>query len=129
MQTMDNPSAAAHDTEGERRRRTPEEIVRQLQARIVKAQNAGRYNKVKTLQYLLTRSQSARQLAVERVTTNDGKKTPGGGRGDLTDPAEESKGGRNTPAKGVQTPTAQAYLYPQGKWQEMARPGYSHHGG
>ena len=74
---MDNTSAAAHDTEGERRRRTPEEIVRQLQARIVKAQEAGKYNKVKTLQYLLTRSQSARQLAVERVTTNEGKKTPG----------------------------------------------------
>ena len=74
---MDNPSAAAQDTHGERRRRTPEEIVRQLQARIVKAQEAGRYNKVKALQYLLTRSQSARQLAVERVTTNDGKKTPG----------------------------------------------------
>jgi RNA-directed DNA polymerase len=78
MQTMDKTSAAAHDENGERRRRTPEEIVRQLQARIVKAQEAGRYNKVKTLQYLLTRSQSARQLAVERVATNDGKKTPGG---------------------------------------------------
>lgn len=74
---MDKTSAAAHDTNAERRRRTPEEIVRQLQARIVKAQEAGRYNKVKVLQYLLTRSQSARQLAVERVTTNDGKKTPG----------------------------------------------------
>ncbi len=74
---MDHPSAAAHDTHGERRRRTPEEIVRQLQARIVKAQQEGRYNKVKVLQYLLTRSQSARQLAVERVTTNDGKNTPG----------------------------------------------------
>ena len=76
-QTMDQPSAAAHDTKGERRKRTPEEIVSQLQARIVKAQEAGRYNKVKALQYLLTRSQSARQLAVERVTENDGKKTPG----------------------------------------------------
>lgn len=77
MQTMDQPSAAAHETSGKRHQRTPEEIVRQLQVRIVKAQEEGRYNKVKTLQYLLTRSQSARILAVERVASNDGKKTPG----------------------------------------------------
>ena len=81
---LDNTSAAAHDATGEdpgservRRKRTPEEIVNSLQARIVKAQEEGRYNKVKTLQYLLTRSQSARILAVERVTENDGRKTPG----------------------------------------------------
>src|SRR5438128_12119244 len=41
----------------------------------VKAQQEGRHNKVKALQYLLTRSQSARILAVERVTENEGKKT------------------------------------------------------
>lgn len=71
-------SAAADETDGhKRRKRSPEEIVRRLQARIVKAQEAGRYNKVKALQFLLTRSQSARILAVERVTENDGRKTPG----------------------------------------------------
>ena len=51
--------------------------MRRLQARIVKAQEQGKYNKVKALQYLLARSQSARILAVERVTRNDGRKTPG----------------------------------------------------
>jgi len=77
-------SAANHDAQGEdpqgkreKRKRTPEEVVRSLQARIVKAQEAGKYNKVKALQYLLTRSQSARTLAVERVTENDGKNTAG----------------------------------------------------
>ena len=77
-------SAADHDACGEepqgdreKRKRTPEEVVRSLQMRIVKAQEAGKHNKVKALQYLLTRSQSARVLAVERVTENDGKKTPG----------------------------------------------------
>ncbi len=77
-------SAADHDAQGEdpqgkreKRKRTPEEVVRSLQARIVKAQEAGKYNKVKALQYLLTRSQSARTLAVERVTENDGKNTAG----------------------------------------------------
>ena len=70
--------AASHEDDGTtRRKRTPDEIVSRLQARIVKAQEAGRFNKVKALQYLLTRSQSARILAVERVTENDGRKTPG----------------------------------------------------
>ncbi len=69
--------AADHAAKREKRKQTPEEIVRRLQARIVKAQEEGRHNKVKALQYLLTRSQSARILAVERVTENDGRKTPG----------------------------------------------------
>lgn len=69
--------AADHEEKREKRKQTPEEIVRRLQARIVKAQEMGKWNKVKALQYLLTRSQSARILAVERVTSNDGRKTPG----------------------------------------------------
>jgi RNA-directed DNA polymerase len=51
--------------------------VRQLQARIVKAVQAGRWGKVKALQRLLTRSFSGRALAVRRVTENKGKWTPG----------------------------------------------------
>ena len=51
--------------------------VRRLQARIVKASQEGRWNKVKALQRLLTHSYSARVLAVKRVTENDGKRTPG----------------------------------------------------
>jgi RNA-directed DNA polymerase len=70
--------AATHDLGGKKRKtRTPEEIVNRLQARIVKAQEKGMNSKVKALQFLLTRSQSARTLAVERVTTNDGRNTPG----------------------------------------------------
>jgi len=60
-----------------RRVRTPEENVRSLQARIAKATAAGRWNRVKALQYLLTRSQSARVLAAAQVSQNDGSKTPG----------------------------------------------------
>ncbi len=52
-------------------------IVRRLQARIVKATQAGRWNKVKTLQRLLTHSSSGKVLAVRRVTENPGKRTPG----------------------------------------------------
>src|SRR5882724_10267127 len=51
--------------------------VRRLQARMVKAVQAGRWGKVKALQYLLTHSFSGKALAVRRVTENDGKKTAG----------------------------------------------------
>jgi RNA-directed DNA polymerase len=52
-------------------------IVRRLQARIVKATQAGRWGKVRALQRLLTHSFSAKVLAVKRVTENQGKRTPG----------------------------------------------------
>ena len=51
--------------------------VKQLQSRIVKAVSAGKYRKVKSLQYLLVNSFYAKALAVKRVTQNKGKKTPG----------------------------------------------------
>lgn len=51
--------------------------VRRLQARIVKAFKKGEYKRVKTLQSLLKSSLAARLLAVKRVTTNRGSKTPG----------------------------------------------------
>ena len=51
--------------------------VARLQARIVKAFSKGQSNKVKVLQELLTRSLSARILAVERVTSSRGARTPG----------------------------------------------------
>ncbi len=54
-----------------------ESSVSRLQARIVKAVQQGRWNKAKALQHLLTRSASAKLLAVRRVTENDGRKTPG----------------------------------------------------
>jgi RNA-directed DNA polymerase len=51
--------------------------VRRLQVRIVQATKAGRWNKVKSLQRLLTHSYSGKVLAVRRVTENNGRKTPG----------------------------------------------------
>ena len=51
--------------------------VKRLQMRIAKAVEEGRYGRVKALQYLLTHSFYAKILAVKRVTTNKGKKTPG----------------------------------------------------
>ncbi|MEX4005493.1 reverse transcriptase N-terminal domain-containing protein [Paraburkholderia sp. EG285A] len=51
--------------------------VRRLQSRMVKAGQAGRHNRVKALQWLLTHSFSGRALAVKRVTENKGRNTPG----------------------------------------------------
>src|SRR5580692_8636482 len=51
--------------------------ARRLQARIVKAVRAGRWNKVKSLVYLLTHSFAGRALAILRVVSNSGARTPG----------------------------------------------------
>ncbi len=64
--------------------------VRRLQARIVKAVQAGRWGKVRALQHLLTHSFSGKALAVRRVTENNGKKTPGVDGTIWNTPGEES---------------------------------------
>lgn len=51
--------------------------VRRMQARIVKATQEGKWNKVKALQRLLTASFYGKALAVRRVTENRGKRTAG----------------------------------------------------
>lgn len=53
------------------------QAVRRLQQRIAKAIQAGKHCKVRRLQWLLTHSKAAKLLAVHRVTTNRGAKTPG----------------------------------------------------
>ena len=51
--------------------------VRQIQTRIVKYLKKGKLWKAKKLQRLLRNSHYAALLAVRRVTSNKGKKTPG----------------------------------------------------
>ena len=51
--------------------------VRLLQQRIVKAEQKGQYRKVKSLQFILTRSFAAKLIAVKKVTGNKGKRTSG----------------------------------------------------
>ena len=55
----------------------PITVLNRLQIRIVKATQQKDYNAVKRLQYLLTHSFYAKALAVKRVVTNDGRRTPG----------------------------------------------------
>jgi len=57
--------------------KTAENHVRRLQMRIAKAVQEKKWGKIKTLQHLLTNSFYAKLLAVKRVTSNKGKKTPG----------------------------------------------------
>ena len=54
-----------------------EREVKQLQRRIAQAVREKRWGKVRVLCRLLTRSQSAKRLAVRRVITNKGARTPG----------------------------------------------------
>lgn len=54
-----------------------EQQTKRLQMRIAKATRVGRWNKVKALQRLLTRSFAAKVQAVKRVTENRGRRTPG----------------------------------------------------
>ena len=65
--------------------------VRRLQVRIVQAWKAGRWNKVKALQHLLTCSYSGKVLAVRRVTENNGKETPGVDRVIWKTPEDKTK--------------------------------------
>jgi RNA-directed DNA polymerase len=67
------------------------ENVRRLQARIVKATKEKRWGKVSALQRLLTRSFSAKALAVKRVTENKGRNTPGVDREIWRTPAKKRK--------------------------------------
>ncbi len=54
-----------------------EREVKQLQRRIAQAVREKRWGKVRVLCRILTRSQSAKRLAVRRVITNKGARTPG----------------------------------------------------
>ncbi|EGU8561434.1 group II intron reverse transcriptase/maturase, partial [Salmonella enterica subsp. enterica serovar Infantis] len=57
--------------------KTNHQQVRKLQVRIAKAARSQQWRKVKYLQRMLTRSFSAKTIAVRRVTENAGKSTPG----------------------------------------------------
>jgi RNA-directed DNA polymerase len=85
--------------------------VKRLQARIVKATQAGRWGKVKALQHLLTHSYSGKALAVRRVTENRGKKTAGVDRVTWNTPAKKSKAVRELKQYGYRAqPLRRVYI-------------------
>jgi RNA-directed DNA polymerase len=99
-----------------------ERQIRRLQARIVKATQEGRWNKVKALQRLLTCSFSGKALAVKRVTDNQGKRTAGVDRVIWSTPMSKHKaigtlkrrGYQPQPLRRVHIPKANGKLRPLG---------------
>ena len=96
--------------------------VRRLQARSVKATQAGRWGRVKALQRLLTHSFSGKALAVRRVTENQGKRTPGVDGETWDTPAKKAwavralrqRGYRPRPLRRVSIPKKNGKLHPLG---------------
>src|SRR6185437_4866489 len=102
--------------------RRVERSVGRLQARIVKAVQQKRWNKVRALQHLLTRSVSGKLLAVRRVTENEGRKTPGVD-GELWDKPQKklqgvaslkARGYRPMPLRRIHIPKTNGKLRPLG---------------
>jgi len=99
-----------------------ESRVRRLQARIVKATQEGRQGRVKALQWLLTHSFCGRVLAVNRVTHNKGKNTPGVDGAIWSTPASryeaidtlQRRGYRPQPLRRVYIPKSNGKLRPLG---------------
>ncbi|MBS9405695.1 group II intron reverse transcriptase/maturase [Halomonas sp. TRM85114] len=103
---------------------TVEQSVRRLQARIVKAVEENRWNKVKSLQRLLTRSRSAKLLAVRRVTENKGKNTPGVDGATWTIPSQKLRGASGLRPRGYRPlPLRRIYIpKPNGKLRPLGIP-------
>ena len=90
--------------------------VNRLQARIAKATQEKKWNTVKRLQYLLTHSYYAKALAVRKVTTNKGKKTPGVDGELWNTPASKMRGVLTLTDKGYKAkPLRREYIKKPGK--------------
>ena len=98
------------------------QTVRRLQVRIAKAVKAGRWGKVKSLQWLLAHSFYGKAIAVKRVTENQGKRTAGVDGEIWTTPASKAKavlslkrrGYQPSPLRRVFIPKANGKLRPLG---------------
>jgi len=85
--------------------------VRQLQLRIAKAFRAGKYRKAKALQWILTHSFYAKLLAIKRVTSNKGAKTPGVDNVIWNTPAKKMQAALSLKRRGYQTkPLKRIYI-------------------
>ena len=85
--------------------------VRLLQMRIAKAFREGKRGKVKSLQRILTNSFYAKLLAVKRVTSNKGAKTPGIDGVTWSTPTKKMKAARSIRRRGYKTkPLKRIYI-------------------
>lgn len=85
--------------------------VDRLQRRIAKAVQKKRWGKAKALIHLLTKSFYAKLLAVFRVTTNKGGKTPGVDNVVWSNPSDKLNAALNLKTRGYQTkPLRRIYI-------------------
>ena len=95
-----------------------ERNVRGMQVRIAKACREGRWRRVKTLQRMLTRSKSARYLAVRRVTENQGKRTAGVDRVLWDTPNDKWKAAQGLKRRGYQPRPLRRVFIPKSNGKE-----------
>jgi RNA-directed DNA polymerase len=99
--------------------------VKRLQMRIAKAAREGKKNKVKALQWVLSHSFSAKLLAVKRVTSNKGARTPGVDGEIWNTPARKMRGALSLIRKGYRALPLRRILIPKkgkGKYRPLGIP-------
>ncbi|WPV67051.1 group II intron reverse transcriptase/maturase [Chitinophaga sp. LS1] len=95
-------------------------IVKKLQLRIAKATQLKKFRKVKTLQWLLTHSFSAKLLAVRNVMQNKGSKTPGVDGIIIKTPEEKLTLAKNMKRRGYQpSPLRRIYIPKAGNMKKL----------
>ena len=101
-----------------------ENEVKRLQIRIAEAARLGKMNKVKVLQRILTRSFSAKLLAVRRVSSSKGSRTPGIDREVWKTPAMKMKSAMELSPVGYKAKPLRRIKIPKknGKFRKLGIP-------
>ncbi len=103
---------------------TIEQQVRRLQMRIAKAVQHGKHRRAQALQWLLTHSRAAKLLAVRRVTTNRGAKTPGVDKILWRTDRQKLRAAENLKRHGYRAQPLRRVYIPKknGKWRPLSIP-------
>ena len=97
-------------------------IVKKLQLRIAKATQLRKFRKVKTLQWILTHSFSAKVIAVRNVMQNKGSKTPGADGIIIKTSAEKLALAKNMKRRGYQPSPLRRIYIPKAGSKTKLRP-------